>query len=258
MTLLNDADKICLGSFNADAVYAGANKTWPPPRPFTPLDLPGLQVWLDASQLGLADGAPVHVWPNLGPGPQPRIDASLPLTVFKANAANGNGVVRFGVSGSRLRGSVNANFDYTIAYVTRRWGGNVGRSFSTQLPPTNILVGFHGSMQDICYDNGWLNAGTAWGDTGSLPAAWKLYGMDSASPSPPHSRFFVNGIVAGATTNSNGLGNAYALSGYDPGGIAETMDCDVAELLIYDHKLPDADRISVEDYLRSKWGVSPT
>lgn len=37
------------------------------------------------------------------------------------------------------------------------------------------------------------------------------------------------------------------------------MDCDVAELLIYDHRLLDADRIQVEGYLRTKWfGLSST
>jgi hypothetical protein len=47
----------------------------------------------------------------------------------------------------------------------------------------------------------------------------------------------------------------YALSGYEDATAGETMDCDIAELLIYDTKLSDANRILCEEYLRAKWGI---
>ena len=34
------------------------------------------------------------------------------------------------------------------------------------------------------------------------------------------------------------------------------MEIEVAELLFYDDRLSDVERASVEDYLRSKWGVT--
>jgi hypothetical protein len=63
MTVINDADKLYLGTQAVDRVYAGANLVWP--SGFSPTDLPGLRVWLDATQLALADGAPVSPWPDL-------------------------------------------------------------------------------------------------------------------------------------------------------------------------------------------------
>ena len=36
----------------------------------------------------------------------------------------------------------------------------------------------------------------------------------------------------------------------------EFLEGDIAELLIYDHELSDSDRINIENYLMSKWGIS--
>ena len=68
-------------------------------------------------------------------------------------------------------------------------------------------------MQDIAYGGaGWLNAGAAWGDTGSLPAAWKLYGLEGWSPSS--CRFRANGSILGEGSGGHTLGGGYVLSGY--------------------------------------------
>jgi hypothetical protein len=235
--------------------FIGLDLGWTAPGVVTqPPVTSGLNVWLEASQLGLADGAIVYTWPNFVWGPTPVMETGLVPATLKANASNGRGVIRFsGGNASHLHGLTDATHDFTMIYVVRRWGGIVGRGFSTQYPPTNILVGFHSSAQDIAYDGGWLNAPTNWGDTGSLPAAWKLYGLDGASPAS--STFRINGVaVGGNPTSSQGLGGGYVLSGYrGDNQIDETMDCDVAELLIFTRQLSDAERISVENYLRTKW-----
>jgi hypothetical protein len=40
------------------------------------------------------------------------------------------------------------------------------------------------------------------------------------------------------------------------GTFVEFLEGDIAELLIYDHELSDSDRINIENYLMSKWGIS--
>ena len=40
------------------------------------------------------------------------------------------------------------------------------------------------------------------------------------------------------------------------GHFVEFLEGDIAELLIYDHELSDSDRINIENYLMSKWGIS--
>ena len=253
--LLNTADAVYLGTQPADAVYLGATQVWPPPSGFDPSSLAGLTVWLDASQLGLADGASVTSWPNLGSGAAPTIVpgvAAPPLTM-KTGMLNGLPVVRFTVSGSRVRGAwTSAIYEWTVIYLCRLWGANVGRAFSVQYPPSNLLIGMHTTAMDTMYDNGTWLGGATW-SPGPLP--WKMYEGDSQGG--VGSRFFINGAQIGPLISGvGGFSNGWGLSGYDATGAPETMDLDVAEMVIYDRKLSDAERVQVEDYLRNKWGLA--
>jgi hypothetical protein len=215
----------------------------------------GLLIRLDASQLGLADGAAVTSWPNIAPGApagtQPSI-VGLPRPVIKTGMApSGRPVVRFAAGQGRLRGAHGLDQAYTILYVTRAWGPNTGRAFTVEYPKRNFLVGFHVLVQDAMYDANWVNPGVAY-DT--FPGAWKLYGADGLTS--VRSRFFINGVLSGTLNAPQGMGSTYHLSGFDLTGTADTMDCEVAELLIYDHMLTNAERISVEQYLTAKWLVT--
>jgi len=53
------------------------------------------------------------------------------------------------------------------------------------------------------------------------------------------------------TVNNFTVGAAKVL-----GTFVEFLEGDVAELLVYDHELSDSDRINIENYLMSKWGIS--
>lgn len=260
MTKLNDANKIYMGAAAASAVYAGVNKVWPPSGPpFDPSSIPGLEVWLDASRAILNDGDPVSGWGNAGTGSNPVF--SSPYPVFRKPMLNGMGVVRFSAGQGTLRGTTSATQNYTLLYVTRAWGSNTGRAFASIYPNTNYLVGFHSTGQDWLVDAG-QGAGphSAWG---SFPGPWKLYGADGVVTGGTYtSRLFISGVMSGtisvpATTSGTGLYGYYNISGYDPGGgTTETADCDLAELLIYTRQLADSDRVKVENYLRSKWGLT--
>lgn len=219
---------------------------------WSPDSITGLDVWLDASQLGLADGATVAAWPNLGAGADPTILSGSPSLTFKAGVANGNGVVRFGANGDRVRGTTDAYHNYAYIGITRRWGPTYGRSFGVAIPAANILIGMHAVGEDCCYDNGFLTMGNSWGDT-SVVGNWRLYGYDSDAAAS--TRFFVYGEVMGTRDGGEGLVNAYSISGYTMDDTQETMDCDVGELLIYNPQISDADRQSVEGYLAWKWGA---
>ena len=218
---------------------------------FNPLDIEGLTVWLDA-----ADYTP-GAWPNRA-GADP-ILVGTPDPAISPELLNGLPVVRFKASEGRLRGerAMGADLGYykfTIIYVVRLWGPNVGRAFTSVYPGSgNFLVGFHTTAQDAVYDNGWMG-GAAWT---AAPGAWKLYSSTAHHTGTVYShRFFKDGALIGELTNGAGIGPRYALSGYDETGTPETMDCEVAELLVWERQIADADRISVEDYLRAKWGLA--
>lgn len=251
MTLLNTADAIYVGGSAASAVYAGDTLVWSAVPPFVPSDIAGLEVWLDASQLALADGAPITAWPNLGDGAEPAIVAGATPITFKAALLNDLPVARFVYQGSRVRGAWPLSiYDWTVIYITQFRGPNVGRGFSIQYPPSNLLVGFHTSQKDVMYDNGEWVGGVPWGP----PYPWQIFEADSASGLGI--RFYINGVLKGSSGGVGGFANGWGLSGYEASGNAETMDIDVAELVLYRRRLDDAERIAVEEYLRAKWGLS--
>lgn len=261
MTLLKDATRLYLGVQPVGAVYSGAAKAWP--LAFDPHSLGGLTVWLDASQLALADGAAISPWPDLsGAGNHGTITGTPPPTL-RTNALNSKAVARFRPNEGMLRGNSGIGssglpapyYNYTIVYVTRTVGPTVGRAFSGLYPWTNFLVGFHSSGMDTAYDgSGFLVPASAYG---ALPTAWKLYGMTGSNGgSGGTDVFYSNGAALGSAGGGTGLQDRYNLSGYDATGTMESCDFEVAELLIYNRPLADAERQQVEAYLRDKWGLA--
>ena len=244
MTVLNYADKIQIGTGLASKVYVGSTQAWPL---FKPTDISGLKIWLDASKLNLLDGQSATSWTNIAPGgAQPTIAAGA---VFRTNALNtimpcvritqGTGKIRFTGTG--------VDKDYTIVYVGRKWSTRVGRVIAARGDVANILVGFHGAEGDVCYIEGWItNPQSPPGTT-----LWKMYSADSTSTAV--ARFFANGVLnaSSAATPAKGWGGTLCISGYEQDG--QECDCEIAEVIMYNRKLSDAERQSVEKYLREKW-----
>ena len=264
MTAINTADALYVGGYKVDAVYAGAEKVWPPAPPssdFDPSSIDGLALWFDASQLSLADGAVVDPWPN-------QVNTALPGTMYgdtptqtrpklRTHVRNGLPVVRFTVSEARLRMTgTGVTTDWTLVYVAQmRNPANFGRVVNGIYPTGgNILFGFWNGYQDVAYDSGFTIPDVKV----PVTADWKMYSADGASADAPHgipstSRLFSDGVFLGSTSTAAGFGGTLAISGYDPYSSAETCDCDVGEVVMYNRKLSDTERQTVEAYLRKKW-----
>ena len=252
MTALNYADKIAIGSAQATAVYVGSTKVWPP---FKPTNLSGCCVWMDASKLTMADGAAVSAWTNLGSGSQPTITAGATL---RRNALyNVMPVVRItqGTGKMRWYSGTGVDKDWTLIYIGRRWqlrGGRVVAAFTTS---ANFLVGFHGNEFDCAYLEGWLYS--APGPVGGITANtdWKMYSSDASTGGP--GRLFSDGVYLGQFYSpAKGWGGTLCISGYtDDTTVAASQeaDCEIAELIMYNRKLSDAERQQIEAYLRYKW-----
>jgi hypothetical protein len=260
--VLNTAEKIYLGNSAASAVYLGETKVWPK---FSPTSLSGLAIWFDASQLGLPDGADVSPWPNLGSS-GPGTIVATPAPQISVNKLKGQRLVRFFNGGGRMRmTATGVQWAHTLAYVGRMVPGGygAGRLVCAAYPQPNFLIGFWNGYEDVGYST-----------TGSffvpdmrtsVTTNWKLYSSDAdASPefggAGYHPRMFKDGVLLSSGGQADGYcqmadawWDTFNISGYDPTGTAETCDCEVAEICLYDRKLPDADRQQVEDYLRNKW-----
>jgi Domain of unknown function (DUF4082) len=193
----------------------------------------------------VSTGMLVNSWPNLGSGPAASI-IGTPLPTVRASALKGNQVVTFLASQGRLRiGATGIDNTFTLAVVARYAGPTHQRIVGGILPNTNFLVGWWNGNMDTVYGAGaWWSSGIGPTDDG----AWKLYSVDMTAGS---GRMFKNGVYL--QNGGGGWGNTLALSGYDGADATETSDCEIAELLIYSRQLTDADRQTVEGYLRTKW-----
>ena len=210
----------------------------------------GLAVWLDASALGLADGAAVSPWANLGSGPDAPI-VGTPAPTLQTNELNGLPVVRFALNEGRVRMTGSGVDDtWTVAYVGRISGAVAARVVGAIYPPPNMIIGWHGALQDVAYNTG--GGFYTPGGTAATPN-WKLYSADGTTGGS--GRLFSDGMLYSSSNGAltDGWDGSFAISGYDATGLAETSDCEIAEVVVYDRVLTDVERQQVEDYLRAKW-----
>jgi hypothetical protein len=261
MTILNEADKVYLGEQEVDAVYADDEKIWPK---FNPGTLAGLTLWFDASQLGGADGDPISPWPNLADVAKPGIMVGGAPQI-SVNRLNSQKVVRFFNGQGRMRmTAIGVQWAHTLVYVARMTPGgySAGRLVTAAYPSANFLTGFWNGFEDV----GFSTSGTFFvpDQRKSVTTNWRLYSTDAdASPtfggSGYYPRLFNNGVLlsSGGTDGYCDLNDAwfdtFNISGYSPAGTEESCDCEVAEVVLYNRKLPDADRQMVENYMRDKW-----
>jgi hypothetical protein len=251
--LLSEAKKVYVGGVPAKAVYAGDTLVWPSGPSFT---LDGLQIWIEGDSIT----EPITAWPDLSGANRYGEVIGNPLPVVRTNALNGHSVVRMTHNEGRFRwnGKSNIYKDYTIVYVARHWGPQTGRVLCASYPASgNLLFGWWTSFEDIAYGTG--GGGFFLPDTRKATTTdWKLYSADCDTPAV-NPRLFSNGVFLGshpAPPAADGFGNYLNLSGYDAVDLHESCDCEVAALLAYNRKLPDAERQQVEEYLRGKYALA--
>jgi hypothetical protein len=247
VAVLNTANRLYHGPQLAAAAYAGATKVWPS---FTPTQITGLSVWLDAAQI-------INIaaqWDDASGHGNHGLTVGTPVPVVMTNRLNGHPIVRYALNGGRTRGNgTGVTFDYTLLYVGHVLTGTVGRVFGGIYQPVNILMGFNTSTNyDIFYDQG-----TIWQDTvaWTQPSPWRLYEMSSTATGNVVNVYVNGGLKATRSGPIYGLGGTYAISGYDPSAATATCNCDVAEVLIYNRVLTDPERQQVEGYLRTKYAL---
>ena len=222
--------------------------------PWNPSLLPGLSIWLDASQLALADGAYVEPWPSLAGSLNGTNYNVVPYQpTLRMNVLSGLPVVRF-VAGSGIRFlPTGVTTEWTVVYVGRMRSSAPGRLITSQYPPSNLLVGFWNGNKDALYDNGFGNNTYA----PVVVDEWKLYSADGTMSPSPQARLFSDGVYLGWAGTPQGWMGYFNVNGYAPAGGEETTDSELAEVVLYDRMLTDPEREQVEGYLRTKWLMNP-
>jgi hypothetical protein len=249
MTAINYADRLFYNNRLVNAIYAGSTKVWPT---WKPTDIAGCAIWIDISQSpNISNGGDVTFLYNRGSGPAPVMWGNPPNPTFRTNALNTTmPVMRITAGQGRFRFTgTGVDKNWTLLYVGRKWRTTPGRVITAASTAANLLVGYHGFEGDVAYVEGWITSPS------SPPATtqWKLYSADSASGAV--ARLFSNGalLASGTATPSLGWGGTLNISGYTDDAAAQEADCEIAEVVMYNRKLSDAERQQVEKYLREKW-----
>ena len=234
--------------------YASHGVAW------TPLDIPGCVLWLDASQItGLNDGDDVSTWPDLSVSANDAAQATAAAKPhYKTNIQNGLPVVRFAETGPSMMQCGAASFSGAGART--------------------ILVVYHstqvGSVDSICGQcasdsaNTWcvIQSRTV-GATGDPYIA--AYANDLSGPAQDNAWKIASMVFDGTTATAfkngsqtatgdksawNTVDNGFRLGHSSTSG-NEPMDGDIAEIVVYNTSLSVTDRGILEAYLSAKWNI---
>jgi hypothetical protein len=242
--------------------------------PFSPSDISGLQLWLDATT-GLfdatsggsavtTDGSAVARWEDQsGSGYHVTQGTSNNRPILKTSIRNSKNIIRFDgsndllVSASIASDNLSAMTCFVVAYVAGYGGGTFGRYFErgsinrawsvNQNEQTNRLFTinttfFHDTATGSITTGNWYLSSAKW-DGGTDRATNMSQRINEADST--------RGLTGTGTTSSVAnttyqIGNRTAAD--------RAFNGDIAELIIYNVSLSASEITSVEDYLADKWG----
>jgi hypothetical protein len=239
-------------------------KSFPPASlPFSPRNISGLQLWLDAADSSTITGTTsVTAWRDKSTNGYVANSFvnSVPNPSLVPNIRNGNGVIQYTAG----NGSSIANFvlaqTMSIFKVYYPINQSIGSPFIEQGPNVNNESGFFFHSQND--NNFYIRAGSiglANFGTTTVSNTWQM--IEGINPDPANGNtvaFYVNGTTraSGGTQSDtttitktlyiNGRGGANNLS----------YNTYLAELIIYNIGLTSSQRQQVEGYLAHKWGMS--
>lgn len=232
---------------------------------FAPDQLAGIRVWFKAESLNLADNAAVASWADssgLGIVAAQATGTQQPLYV--ASAINGKPAVRFdGVNDSLLFTTPHLDLTNKTIFVVgkarvslnavRLFLGNSSANYYVGGAGGNKTVTSHSNMAlaQVFYSPTLLSFPS--GQFAILSYRWSVSGP---SVSVSH---YIGGSLSGTLSNTQGHHpdpfNNWSLGALFSGDTANCWDGEIAELIVYDTALTDANRGKVENYLKQKYGI---
>lgn len=222
--------------------------------PFSPSDITGLVLWLDADAItGLNDGDPVATWEDQSGQDN---DAAQGLSTvrpsYETNELNGLPVVSFdgidefddNLQTPDFAGGSLSSFTVFLVQRYRSSFGTQEGSFDGESDLQCYL--FRATDNNSSYCNNGSQIGPATGATNSWHVLCAV--VDGAS-----SRLRYNaGTAATGTLSATSL--TRATLGIRGNG-QDAADVDIAEVLIYDSALSTSDEEDVRDYLITRYGL---
>jgi hypothetical protein len=245
-TLFNSPANSCLGSviLSDPGVTDACGGTLNGTENLLPAS--GLVLWTRADAgVQLDDLNRVEMWKDLsGAGNHITQPTEGNRPVVATNAINGLPVIRFNTTQFMTTATGFTN-PYSIFTVSKMNNGTDRRLISSA--NQNWLLGTWGGFQNVMYAEGWLTASSG-------PTPDNLPHMYSATGTGALTTFYDFGNVIASNASGVFAPNRLQLNSYG-GGLGESSDGDVAEVIIYNRVLTAAEREKVEGYLAYKYNL---
>jgi hypothetical protein len=214
-------------------------------RPFSPLDIAGLKLWLKADSLSLNDGDAITSWTDSSGSGNNGSGGTFGNATYKTSIQNSLPIARFNgtTSGVDLPIIVSAQPDTILVVANQTSKSTLGcivetRSGSSQRMRLNITTGFLTVYAGNSITDATDHSGAFHVFTGVYNGASSFSYVDGTQVASGDANTNSGGSLAIGTTEGSSF-----LTG------------DIAEVLIYNTALSGTNRGSVESYLKTKWAT---
>jgi len=225
---------------------------------FDPLAIGGCELWLAGEDIdgdgdmgdNPTNGAPVDTWADKSGYGRDATREGVDRTAYNANGPNGRAVVTFEDDYLSTAHNFDNLLDYTVVTVARYTGGDNQRVISSA--SRNWLFGFHNNGDERWHPSVWvINQGTA-------NTNWHIHAGHINSDPDPKASFWKDGVRL-LTDNTASGANNYMIGRLGLGGYRnnnEESRCEIAEVLIYNRVLSDAELDRIGFHLSWKYGLN--
>lgn len=225
---------------------------------WTPSEISGLYLWLDAEQglyqdvggatPAINDSDLIALWQDQsGNNRHVSQETEDKRPLLKLDIKNGLPVVRFDGSDDFLQATVAADASKTLFIVTRSLSGSGSN---------RACIGY----DDIAsfYWNPGDGAGWLWWEPvincGGTITAWNVLAFKLTSAASFTT--YLNGVQVDTDNPADEITTSTTLTLAARTSTTAFGDVDIAEVIIYDSALSDSDRALVDSYLSTKWAIT--
>lgn len=226
---------------------------------FTPKSIPGLRLWLSASNLNLNDGDRVSLWPDFSGLSLNASASGTDRPTFRTNVVNGKPAVRFDGSNLMTTARFNLNQPDTLIAVAKQTDKSAYAMFFTG---AQIIGGLNSQFTGaVGFSNGWfmMNANFTNNDFIDHSGAFHVFtGVFQGSPTF-NGYGLVDGVQTMSTLNvgSSNFDDQIMFGRWGPNTSSPYwMIGDIAELIAYDHALTTSEMLALNGYLGDEYGIS--
>lgn len=216
---------------------------------FTPARISGLQRWYKANSLGLTNGESITTFTDLSGNANATQADGAKKPTFVTNQLNGKAIARFDLSDDVMSFGALPLTNFTAFWVIMypSFAAFSGTVVAAAGSPYNKLLQLDGLTFGVDFS---LGNSCTFGFGDDITGVWNIHEFTNDR------RHWLNGFESTIATDI-GTTNTLAFDCLGlSAGITDPMGGDLAELIIYDSVLSEANRIKVRNYLSTQYAIA--